>query len=89
MSSFFRITNIVEIYNPYFKQRTNAFGLSYLLKVTATHKILAYGGPTDLIDEYLRIGENTLIESLRAFAMAITEVFSDWYLRAPNETDIA
>jgi len=29
-----------------------------------------------------------VIESLRAFIKAIVEVFSDWYLMAPNETDI-
>jgi hypothetical protein len=88
---FFRITNTVEAHNPYFKQRTYAhdvLGLSCLQKVTAAHRILAYGIPTDLTDEYLRIGETIAIESLRAFVKAIVEVFGDWYLRAPNEADI-
>jgi hypothetical protein len=35
------------------------------------HRILAYGIPADLTDEYLRIGETTMIESLRAFVKAI------------------
>ena len=52
------------------------------------HRILAYGIPADLTDEYLRIGETTAIESLRAFVKEIVEVFGDWYLRAPNEADI-
>jgi hypothetical protein len=63
-------------------------GLSCLKKVTAADKILAYGIPADLTDEYLRIGETTAIESLRAFVKVIVEVFGDWYLRAPNEADI-
>jgi len=88
---FLRIANVVEAHNPYFKQRTDAFGvlgLSSLQKVTTAHKILAYGIPADLTDEYLQIGENTAIESLEAFVKAIVEVFGDWYLRAPNEADI-
>jgi hypothetical protein len=81
----------MEAYNPYFKQRTDVLGvldLSCLQKVTAAHMILAYGIPTDLTDEYLRIEETTTIESLRVFVKAIVEVFGDWYLRAPNEADI-
>nr|XP_034898116.1 uncharacterized protein LOC118036498 [Populus alba] len=81
----------VEAHNPYFKQRTDAlgvFGLSCLQKVTAARRILTYGIPADLTDEYLRIEETTTIESLRAFVKAIVEVFGDWYLRAPNKTNI-
>jgi hypothetical protein len=29
-----------------------------------------------------------MIESLKAFVKAIVKVFGDWYLRAPNETNI-
>ena len=53
---FLRIANAVEAHNPYFKERTDAFGvlgLSYLQKVTAAHRILAYGILADLTDEYL------------------------------------
>jgi len=88
---FLRIANAMEAHNPYFKQRTNALGvlgLSYLQKVTTAHIILAYGIPVDLTDEYLRIEETNVIESLRAFVKAIKEVFCDRYLRAPNEADI-
>jgi hypothetical protein len=55
---FLRIANAVEAHNPYFKQRTDALGvlgLSCLQKITAVHRILAYGIPTDLTDEYLQI----------------------------------
>jgi hypothetical protein len=88
---FLRITNIIEAHNLYFKQRTDALGvlgLSCLQKVTAVHRILAYGIPTDLTDEYLRIVETTAIENLKVFVKAIVEFFGYWYLRAPNEADI-
>ena len=85
---FLRIANAVEAHISYFKQMTNVLGvlgLSCLQKVIIVHSILTYDIPTDLIDEYLRIGETTAIESLRAFVKAI--VVGDWYLRAPNEAD--
>ena len=88
---FLRIVNAVEAHNPYFKQKTDVLGvlgLSCLQKVTAAHRILVYGILVDLTDEYLRIGEITAIESLRAFVKAILEVFGNWYLRAPNEVDV-
>ena len=73
------------------KKMTDALGvlgLSCLQKVIAAQRILAYGIPADLTDEYLQIRESTGIESLRAFVKAIVEVIGDWYLRAPNEADI-
>jgi len=88
---FLQIANAVEAHNPCFKQRTDALGvlgLSCLQKVTAAHRILAYGIPADLTDEYFQIGESTAIESLRAFVKAIVEVFGDWCLRASNDEDI-
>ena len=53
---FLRIANAVEAHNPYFKQMTDVLGvlgLFFLQKVTAAHRILAYGIPADLTDEYL------------------------------------
>ncbi|XP_052307623.1 uncharacterized protein LOC112326999 [Populus trichocarpa] len=52
------------------------------------HNIVNRNRKKDLTDEYLRIGETTAIESLRAFVKAIVEVFGDWYLRAQNEADV-
>ena len=86
---FLQIANAVEAHNPYFKQRIYALGvlgLSCLQKVTVALRILAYDILADLT-EYLRIGETTAIENLRAFVKAIVEVFGNWYLKAPNEAD--
>jgi hypothetical protein len=51
--------------------------------------MLTYGVPADAIDEVVRIGESTAIESLRKFVKAVIDIFRDEYLRAPNENDIA
>ena len=89
---FLRIVNEVEQYDPYFIQRTDAvgvLGLSSLQKITAAYRILAYGTPADSVDEYIRIGKSTAIESLRRFVKAVIAMFGNHYLRSPNNIDIA
>ena len=84
---FLRIVYEVEQYDPYFIQRTDVvgvLGLSSLQKITAAYRILAYGTPTDSVDEYIRIGESTVIESLRRFVKVVIAMFNDHYLRSPN-----
>ena len=49
--------------------------------------MLAYGTAADFVDEYIRIGESTAIESLKRFVKAIVEVFGPEYLRRPNRED--
>ena len=91
-SLFLRIVNEVEQYDPYFIQRTyvvGVLGLSSFQKITAACRILTYGTPTDSMDEYIRIGESTVIESLRRFVKAVITMFGDHYLRSPNNIDIA
>jgi hypothetical protein len=51
--------------------------------------MLTYGVAADATDEYVRIGESTVIESLRRFVKAVIQVFGDEYLRSPNENDTA
>jgi len=80
----------VEAHDDYFVQKRNAagkLGLSCLQKVTAAFRMLAYGIPTDAMDEKIRIVESSIIESLKRFVKAIVEVFEDEYLRSPNDND--
>jgi hypothetical protein len=49
--------------------------------------MLAYGIPTDLIDDHLAMGESTSILCVKRFAVAIVNVFRSTYLRAPNAQD--
>ncbi|XP_022869500.1 uncharacterized protein LOC111388910 [Olea europaea var. sylvestris] len=62
--------SIQETHDPYFVQRRNAtrtLSLSSLQKITASLRMLSYGVAADFIDEYIRIGESTAIESLKRF----------------------
>ncbi|XP_062170570.1 uncharacterized protein LOC133876310 [Alnus glutinosa] len=76
----------------YFVQERNAagkLGHSSLQKMTAAIRMLAYGVTADLMDEYLRIGERTAMDSFIHFVKAVVSIFSAEYLRSPNSEDIA
>ena len=91
-SLFLRIHSRVEATEPYFVQKRNAantLGLSSLQKITAAIRMLAYGVSADFMDEYIRIGENTVIKSLKFFVKVVVSIFSEEYLRSPNNNDIA
>ncbi|KAL9432461.1 hypothetical protein AB3S75_027487 [Citrus x aurantiifolia] len=51
--------------------------------------MLAYDMLANAIDEYIKIGESTTIESLKRFCCAIVEVFAEQYLRSPNANEVA
>ena len=91
-SLFLRIHSRVEATKPYFVQKRNAantLGLSSLQKITVAIRMLAYGVSADFMDEYIRIGENTVIKSLKFFVKVVVSIFSEEYLRSPNNNDIA
>jgi hypothetical protein len=41
----------------------------------------------DFLDDYVRLGESTIIESLKHFVKVVVDIFGDEYLRAPNARD--
>ncbi|KAH7524947.1 hypothetical protein FEM48_Zijuj06G0173200 [Ziziphus jujuba var. spinosa] len=89
---FKRILQAIKNYDDYFTQKVDAagrVGLSPLQKMIAAVRMLAYGCPADLLDEYVQIGESTAIESLKRFCDAIIGVFKEQYLRKPNKDDVA
>ncbi|XP_075515344.1 uncharacterized protein LOC142549984 [Primulina tabacum] len=49
----------------------------------------AYGLLADAADEYIKIGESTVIKCLQHFCRAVVEVFANQYLRSPNASDVA
>lgn len=86
--TFFLIQHAVEAYDPYFVQKKDAcgiVGLSSLQNISSAFRMLSYGLPADSVDEYVRIGKSTAIESLQKFVKAITAVFGDEYLRSANK----
>ncbi|XP_038695447.1 uncharacterized protein LOC119992726 [Tripterygium wilfordii] len=77
-SLFLRILSTIEGFDPYFVQKRedlDVLGLSPLQKVTSAIRMLAYGASVDSVDDYVRIGESTAIESLKRFAQAIIALF--------------
>ena len=52
-------------------------------------RMLAYGLPADVTNEYIKIGESTTIESMKRFCRAIVEIFAEQYLRKPTANDVA
>jgi hypothetical protein len=75
---FLRIVTALGNHDDYFQMRADAtgkMGLSPLQKCTAAIRMLAYGSPADIVDEYVRIGESTSIECLERFVRGINEVF--------------
>ena len=92
MELFLRIMSTVESYDDYFVQKwsaANVARLSCFQKLTAAFHMLTYGVPADATDEYVRIGESTIFESLRRFVTVVVDIFEDEYLRSPNEADMA
>jgi hypothetical protein len=76
----------------YFQRTQNAAGVpgfTTIQKVAAAVRMLAYGGPADRLDEYIRMGESTILECVNKFTRTIVEEYGDIYLREPNEQDIA
>ncbi|XP_030930849.1 uncharacterized protein LOC115956680 [Quercus lobata] len=86
-----RRNHLVEAHKSYFVQKRNSakkLGLSSLQKITTALRMLAYEVSGDLINEYVRIRETTALESLKKFVTTVIDVFSEEYLRKPNNEDI-
>ncbi|XP_057775380.1 uncharacterized protein LOC130994348 [Salvia miltiorrhiza] len=73
---FTRIVNALETHNTWFQQRPNATGkkdFTPLQKRTNAIRQLAYGGPADHYDEYLRVSETIWYECLHHFYRGVIE----------------
>ena len=91
-SLFLNIQSKIEAHDSYFVQKRNSankLGLSSLQKIIVALRMLVYGVSGDLMDEYVWIGETIALESLKKFVTVIIDVFSEEYLRKPNNEDIA
>lgn len=88
---FMRIHNQVLSSNPYFTQRNDACGvpgLNSFQKMTAAMRMLSYGIPADLLDDMVRMGEQTILDSLKEFTNSVVNSFGDEYLRSPTIEDM-
>jgi hypothetical protein len=86
---FMKIVFGVREYDTYFmckKHYTNLWGFSSIQKCTVSIRCLAYGPPTDVANDYLRMAGLTCLETFTRFCRSV--VAAD-YLRAPNKEDTA
>jgi hypothetical protein len=51
-------------------------------------RMLAYGGPADPLNEYIRMGESIILECVNKFTRTMVQEYGDVYLREPNAEDI-
>ncbi|XP_028094038.1 uncharacterized protein LOC114294119 [Camellia sinensis] len=88
---YLRILNAIQAHNSYFVQKQDAayvLGLSPLQKMTSVMRILSYGIAADAVDDYIRIGESTAIQSWQQICNSVIEIFGEEYLKSPMPTDI-
>ena len=84
---FVRILNKVRENGNCLEQAFDALGnpgLSSLQKCVAAIRMLAYGGSTDSLDEYIRASESTVSKYMIIFCKAVCNAFADEYLRHPT-----
>jgi hypothetical protein len=77
--------------SPYFQLQYSASGeagFHTVQKVTAAVRMLAYGASADSLDEYIRMGESTILKTLGLFTRYVVELFGPEFLRELNEHDI-
>ena len=87
---FNRIREGVVGYDDYFECKEDVvgkIGFSSYQKCIAAIRMLAYGVPGYLIDEYVPMSESTCLESLYKFCKAVIVVFGPEYLREPTAED--
>ena len=64
---FEEIRRKVEARDPYFRQKVDCcgeLGASSYQKVTAALRVLAYAASADQLDEYIRLGESTILKTI-------------------------
>ncbi|KAE9060940.1 hypothetical protein PF010_g30013 [Phytophthora fragariae] len=75
----------------YFVQRPDATGkLGFLpeQKVTCAMRMLAYGASADQLDELIRMGESTVLETLKHFCENVIRLLGPEHLRKPTKDDL-
>jgi hypothetical protein len=74
----------------YFNERydaTGRVGLTVLQKCTAIVRQLAYGMVANMIDEYLKLENSTVIECIEYYSSGIIECFCAEFLCRPTVAD--
>jgi hypothetical protein len=87
---FDHLLNAVVAHNRYFVQKKDNLavpGFSPHQILTCALCFLAYSTSADQLDEYIRMAETTVLETVSFFCSAIIACFSDTYLCSPTVAD--
>jgi len=88
---FLKIVDEVTAANDFFKlkrDRAGKLSFSPKQKCVVAMKMLAYGSIADALDDGQRMGESTILKSLKEFVYTIISVFGPEYLRKPNAKEL-
>lgn len=88
---FLGIVNGLSELSDYFTNKTDALGRQGLLplqKCTTTIRQLANESAADHLDDYLKLGETTVMEAMKNFVERVISVFGGYYLRSPTVEDV-
>ncbi|XP_074277043.1 uncharacterized protein LOC141600698 [Silene latifolia] len=88
---FMRIVNALSANDRFFQQRAGGNrrpSFSPIQRCTTALRVLAYGTSTDSVDEYLRMSETAVRDSLKLFVEGVISCFGNEYLRRPNPQDL-
>ncbi|KAJ0391064.1 hypothetical protein P43SY_011651 [Pythium insidiosum] len=88
---FNRIVDDVTRHDDYFQQRPNAarvLGATPLQKVAAAIRLLTSGVAANELDDKYRLASSTLLKTLKRFCAAVTDLYAESALRAPDENDL-
>ncbi|XP_074314524.1 uncharacterized protein LOC141649742 [Silene latifolia] len=88
---FMRIVNALSANDRFFQQRVGGNGRPSFLplqRCTTALRVLAYGTSTDSVDEYLRMRDTPIRDSLKLFVEGVISCFGNEYLRRPNPQDL-
>jgi hypothetical protein len=72
-------------------KKCNAIGIFELLsiqKYTITLRILAYGVFRDAVDEYYRLSNSTVMETMKWYVVATRACYEDTYLKQLTSEDV-
>jgi hypothetical protein len=90
-SLFLKIVDDVTAANDFFKlkrDRAGRLSFSPKQKYVVAMKMLAYGSIADALDDGQRMGESTILKSLKEFVYTIISVYGPEYLRKPNAQEL-
>ena len=89
---FNKILKDISAANPFFTQKRDAtfrLGITPLVKMISSIRVLSYACAADTLDEWLKIGESTVIDCLNEFCETVINIYAAKFMRIPNEVDIA